>query len=146
MKSWVVEVRCAIEEQEAVVEVPKWTFLKWRSDGKLDYVSPLPSPFNYGCLPATQSGDGDPVDAIVLGPRLARGTRVRLPVCGRVRFIDAGLDDPKLVLSASRMTRTQRTQVVAFFRFYTGFKRLLNRSRRRRGLTQFEALEIYSTG
>lgn len=118
------------------------SFFKWRSDGTLDYASPVPSPFNYGCIPGTVSGDGEPIDAIVLGPRLPRGTRVCLPERGRVRFVDAGEDDPKLILSSARVTRAQRVRLIAFFHFYAQVKRVLNRMRGRHGPTRFDALEI----
>ncbi len=131
-------------EHDAIVEVPLLGFLKWRSNGSLDFVSPIPSPFNYGSVPETTSGDGEPLDAIILGPRLPRGVRVRLPERGRVRFTDAGEEDPKLVLSASRITCTQRTRIVGFFHVYSRWKRILNLVRGRHGPTRFEALDLHA--
>jgi inorganic pyrophosphatase len=61
------------EELDVVIEVPLGSFIKRRDDGRVDFVSPVPCPFNYGSVPDTLSGDGDRVDAVVLGPRLPRG-------------------------------------------------------------------------
>jgi inorganic pyrophosphatase len=128
--------------RNAVVEIPRGSFLKWRSDGTLDFVSVVPSPFNYGCLPDTMSGDGDPTDVILLGPRLPRGSRIRLPERGRVHFVDAGEEDPKLVLSVEPISPRQRRQLERFFRLYTLVKRVLNWLRRRRGVTVFLGVEV----
>src|SRR6185295_8056037 len=101
-----------------MVEVPRGSFIKRRDDGGIDFVSPVPCPFNYGSVPGTRSGDGDRIDALVLGPRLARGARVRVMVVGRVRFTDAGQDDPKLIGSGRPLGRVDRAKIVAFFALY----------------------------
>ena len=49
--------------------------MKWGADGTVDFVSPLPSPFNYGSVPDTLSEDGDPLDALLVGPRRPAGYR-----------------------------------------------------------------------
>ena len=36
---------------EVVVEIPRGSFLKRGSSGRVDFVSPLPCPFNYGSVP-----------------------------------------------------------------------------------------------
>jgi inorganic pyrophosphatase len=38
-------------EVEVVIEVPRGSFLKRRSTGHIDFISPLPCPFNYGSVP-----------------------------------------------------------------------------------------------
>ena len=38
-------------EAEVVIEVPRGGFLKRGSSGSIDFVSPLPCPFNYGAVP-----------------------------------------------------------------------------------------------
>src|SRR4051812_27320864 len=115
------------DEVDVVIEVPKGGFIKRRDDGSVDFVSPAPCPFNYGSVPDTSSGDGDRLDALVLGPRLPRGTRVRTPVVGWVRFTDAGQDDPKLIGSPRPLGRMDRARIMAFFVVYAQAKRLLNR-------------------
>jgi inorganic pyrophosphatase len=95
----------------------------------VDFVSPLPCPYNYGCIPGLQSDDGDPLDVVVLGPRLRRGERLRVPVVGVVDFLDAGRADPKVICSTRPMDEGERAGVERFFRLYARFKRVLHRIR-----------------
>jgi hypothetical protein len=48
-------------ELDVVIEIPKGSFLKRGSAGQIDFVSPLPCPFNYGSVPgpSTTAGDSD---------------------------------------------------------------------------------------
>ncbi len=127
----------------AIVEVPRGSFVKreLHEGHRIDFVSPLPSPFNYGYLPDRPGEDGDPLDAIILGPRLPLGGEVELPVVARVRFVDAGQDDTKLVLSARPLGPRQRRAIAGFFRLYAVAKRALNLARGAGGPTRFEGLE-----
>jgi len=129
------------EEVDVVIDVPRGSFVKRTDDGSIDFVSPVPCPFNYGSVPDTRSGDGDRLDALVLGPRLARGTCVRVKVLARVRFIDAGQEDPKLVCSQRLLSVVDRTTVVAFFAIYARAKALINRLRGKTGPTRYEGLD-----
>jgi inorganic pyrophosphatase len=129
------------DEIEVVIDVPLGGFIKRRDDGGIDFVSPVPCPFNYGSVPDTRSGDGDRIDALVLGPRLARGARVRLQVVARVRFTDAGQDDPKLVCSVRPLGRVDRARIAAFFGFYARAKGLLNLLRGKAGPTRYLGIE-----
>ncbi len=126
------------ERVRVIVEVARFSFVKRKDDGSIDFVAPLPSPFNYGSVPGTRSGDGDRLDAIVLGPRLRRGVEVERRVLDVVRFIDAGQDDPKLVCGEGELGEEDRARVERFFRVYAWAKRLLHRLRGRRGRTAFE--------
>ena len=47
------EPRSAPPEVDVVIEIPRGSFLKRGSTGHVDFVSPLPCPFNYGSVPAT---------------------------------------------------------------------------------------------
>jgi inorganic pyrophosphatase len=125
---------------EALIEMSRGSLTKRRADGRLDFISPLPCPYNYGSLPGTRGGDGDPIDAIVLGPRLPRGARVCLPVVAEIDFIDEGQVDTKLVLSARPLTERERRGLETFFRVYVLAKRVLARLRGRRGLIAFGGL------
>jgi len=69
-------------EVEVVIEVPRWSFLKRGSSGAVDFVSPLPCPFNYGAVPTHLGLEGDLLDAVVLGPRLRLGARLRVKAWG----------------------------------------------------------------
>jgi len=116
-----------------VIEIPKGSFLKRGSTGDIDFVSPLPCPYNYGSIPRYLGLEGDLLDALVLGPRLPRGTRIRLKAWGAVVLTDRGMSDDKLVCSLNRPSATERKRVLAFFRCYARCKALLNRWRRRPG-------------
>lgn len=120
-----------------VIDVPRGSFIKRGDDGTVDFVSLLPSPFNYGHVPGTLGDDGDAWDAVVLGPRLTLGTTTELPAQGQVGFVDAGHPDPKWICAPAPLSRAQRLQVEAFFRCYALVKRVINRARGKRGSTRY---------
>lgn len=123
---------------DVVIEIPRWSFLKRGAAGRVDFVSPLPCPFNYGSVRELIGGDNDFLDAIVLGPRLARGTRVKVRVHGAVGLTDRNMYDDKLVCSACPLRWWDRPLVLLFMRFYGRCKRLLNLCRGRSGRTVCE--------
>ena len=118
---------------EVVVEIPRGSFLKRGSTGHIDFVSPLPCPFNYGSVPAFVGLEGDLLDAVVLGPRLRLGTRIRVTAWGAVTLTDRGMSDDKLICSEQPLSAEERRRVLRFFRFYAACKGLLNLLRRRPG-------------
>lgn len=120
-------------EVEVVIEVPRGCFLKRGSTGCIDFISPLPCPFNYGSVPNYLGLEGDLLDALVLGPRLPLGTRVRVKARGAITLTDRGMSDDKLVCSSATLTEAERLRVLRFFHFYAKCKGLLNRWRRRPG-------------
>jgi inorganic pyrophosphatase len=60
-----------LPQVEVVIEIPRGSFLKRGWDGSVDFISPFPCPFNYGAIQDYIGGDGDLLDAVVLGPRLS---------------------------------------------------------------------------
>ena len=120
-------------EVEVVIEVPRGSFLKRGSTGRIDFVSPLPCPFNYGAVPTHLGMEGDLLDALVLGPRLRCGTRLRVTAWGAVTLTDRGMSDDKLVCSQQRPSAGETRAVLRFFGFYARCKALLNLWRRRPG-------------
>lgn len=118
---------------KVVIEIPRGSFLKWGSSGSLDFISPVPCPFNYGSVEGYLGLEGDLLDAVVLGPRLPRGTRVDVQALAAIGLTDRGLYDDKLICSSSALSRWQRLFVILFFRFYARCKGLLNLFRRRPG-------------
>jgi inorganic pyrophosphatase len=120
-------------ELEVVIEVPRGSFLKRGSTGRVDFISPLPSPFNYGSVPDYLGLEGDLLDAVVLGPRLPFGTLVRVKAWGAVILTDRGMTDDKLICADLPLTATQRRRVLRFFHFYARCKGLLNLWRNRPG-------------
>lgn len=120
-------------EVEVVIEIPRGSFLKRGSTGHIDFVSPLPCPFNYGSIPSHIGLEGDLLDAVVLGPRLPAGSLLRVRAWGAVTLTDRGLSDDKLICSAVPPTPAQRRRVLRFFHFYAACKGLLNLWRGRPG-------------
>jgi inorganic pyrophosphatase len=120
-------------EVEVLIEVPRWSHLKRGSQGRIDFVSPLPCPFNYGAVPTLLGLEGDLLDALVLGPRLPYGTRVRLQAWGAVTLTDRGMSDDKLICSDRQPSPAQIRAVLRFFHFYARCKALLNLLRRQPG-------------
>ena len=118
---------------EVVIEVPRGSFLKRGSTGHVDFISPLPCPFNYGSVPAYLGLEGDLLDALVLGPRLPLGTQLRVKAWGAVILTDRGMTDDKLICSDHPVSPTERRKVLRFFHFYAKCKGLLNAWRHRPG-------------
>jgi inorganic pyrophosphatase len=123
---------------EVVVEIPRGSFLKRGSTGRLDFVSPLPCPFNYGSVPDYLGGEGDLLDAVVLGPRLPRGARVTVQPYGAVGLSERYMYDDKLICATRPLTPRERWLVLGFFHFYALCKGMLNLLRGRAGATRCE--------
>jgi inorganic pyrophosphatase len=120
-------------ELDVVIEIPRGSFLKRGSTGEVDFVSPLPCPFNYGSVPQYLGLDGDLLDAVVLGPRLPSGKRLRVKAWGAITLRDRGMIDDKLVCSHEALQPGHRISLLRFFSFYATCKGVLNFARRRPG-------------
>ena len=82
-------------------------------------------PVNYGFVPQTVSYDGDPFDALVLGPPMRGGAAVRGAIVGIMHMEDERGLDSKVVLSPLRkgrpkyaLTEAERTRIGDFFNKY----------------------------
>lgn len=102
-----------------VVEIPAGTIDKWeinKLSGVLEWerinpdslrqVKYLPYPANYGFiprtwLPALDGGDDDPLDVILLGASVQRGSVIESRVLGVIRILDRGEQDDKLIAVAT---------------------------------------------
>ncbi len=98
-----------------VVEIPAGMSEKWEVSksatgalnrefymGKPRSINYKPYPVNYGIIPNTVlplrvGGDGDPLDALVLGPSLTQGDVVKVKILGVIRMKDFGENDDKIV-------------------------------------------------
>jgi inorganic pyrophosphatase len=131
-------------ELEVQIDTSRGGHVKRRDDGRVEFVSPIGCPFNYGSVVNTTAGDGDREDVIVLGDKLERGARLRVPVLGRVRFIDGGEQDHKW-LCGEVLTTEEIYRIRRFFRLYTRAKRVLNLLSGADGPTRFEGIELPET-
>ncbi|HPR30871.1 MAG TPA: inorganic diphosphatase [Prolixibacteraceae bacterium] len=99
---------------QAVIEIPAGTNEKWevnkttgnieweKKNGHYRVVSYLAYPVNYGLIPQTllpevAGGDGDPLDVLVLGPAVDRGSVVPCKLIGVLYLTDTGEQDDKLI-------------------------------------------------
>ena len=73
---------------EVVIEVPKWGFVKRGMHEHVDFVSPVPCPFNYGSVDTLIGLDGD----LHLGDAASdRRSVVTRPVGERVLSLESGI-------------------------------------------------------
>jgi len=118
---------------EVVIEIPRGSFLKRGSFGHIDFVSPIPCPYNYGSIYQYIGGEGDFLDAVVLGPRLAAGTKVQVNAYGAVGLSERFMSDDKLICSTRPITAADRRKALLFFKIYAFCKGLLNVTRGQSG-------------
>ncbi len=120
---------------DVFIEVPRGSFLKRGWNGKIDFVSPFPCPFNYGSIFDFIGGEGDFLDAVVLGARLPRGKTVSVAAQGAIGLTDRGMYDDKIICYNRMIHNWQKVYIVIFFHFYGLCKRLLNLCRGQPGPT-----------
>lgn len=94
----------APEEAVLAVEIPAGGFVKYEIGGDgLVHVDrflsmPVAYPANYGSMPGTLAGDGDPLDALVITRApLHPGVLVRFRPIGVLRMTDGGEADDKII-------------------------------------------------
>ena len=118
----------------AYIEIPrgerrKYEFAMKQNGRAIDRIIPEDVggyPVNYGFVPQTISYDGDPFDALVLGPRLAGGRIVRGRIVGLMMMEDEKGLDSKVVLSlvdgggraTHALTEEDRTRIGKYFDTY----------------------------
>lgn len=121
------------------VEIPAGSFTKYEiNDEGLVFVDrfqsmPVAYPANYGSMPRTLAGDGDPLDALVLTREpLHPGVLVKFRPIGVLRMLDDGKHDEKIIgvptdkidptyagiRDLSDLPEIERQRIEAFFRIY----------------------------
>ena len=127
-----------------VVETPRGSLAKRGEGGRLDFLSPVPAPFNYGRIEGVSGADGEGQDALLLGPRLSAGARFQGRSIGAVRFLDAGLADDKWILSpAGRVSPAEFHRIHRFFSMYTVIKNIGGLLRSGSCNTSFQGIDLW---
>ena len=129
----------APEEVLLAVEIPAGSFTKYEiNEEGLVYVDrfqsmPVVYPANYGSMPRTLAGDGDPLDALVLTREpLHPGVLIAFRPIGYLRMLDKGEQDDKVIgVPTDKVDPTysnirdladlpliERQRIEAFFRIY----------------------------
>lgn len=79
-------------------EVRKDGIMRWdQENGKPRIVKYLGYPTNYGMVPKTVWGDGDPLDVLVIGRQLKRGQVIKAKLVGVLKMKGEGKRDDKLI-------------------------------------------------
>jgi inorganic pyrophosphatase len=125
-----------------VVEIPTGTNAKWEVDkatGHLKWefkkkkprvVRYLGYPGNYGMIPRTilpkeLGGDGDPLDVIVIGPAVPRGSVVKARLIGVLKMLDNGEKDDKLIAVLSNSPLAKISSIKELNRKFKGITDIL---------------------
>ena len=129
----------APEEVLLAVEIPAGSFTKYEiNEEGLLYVDrfqsmPVVYPANYGSMPRTLAGDGDPLDALVLTREpLHPGVLIAFRPIGYLRMLDKGEQDDKVIgvptdkvdptysniRDLADLPEIERQRIEAFFRIY----------------------------
>ena len=132
-----------MQNQIIVIETPRGSFVKRNEHYDIDFVSPLPCPFNYGHCKGELGGDGDPLDGILLGRRQSVKTEISATVVGCVRFLDDSQRDDKWILSDKKPTKIQKKMIVGFFGIYVQMKKFALVLKGRKGVTKVELIEYF---
>ena len=87
-------------------------------------------PVNYGMIPGTLAFDGDPLDVLILGPRLTPGALYDVTVLAVMDMVDEKGPDPKIIAAVppSRgkipvsLTDAERHRLATWFNTYKRFE------------------------
>ncbi|MFT4678573.1 MAG: inorganic pyrophosphatase [Flavobacteriales bacterium] len=120
-----------------VIEIPTGTIDKWevnKDSGDLEWeiksgvprvIDYLGYPGNYGFIPQTvlakeDGGDGDPLDVLVLGLPVERGSIVQAEIIGVLTLLDRGEQDDKLIAVAENTTFSNIQSLTEMEKKYPG--------------------------
>jgi inorganic pyrophosphatase len=133
------QAKDAPESAVLAVEIPAGSFTKYEiNEEGLVFVDrfqsmPVAYPANYGSMPRTLAGDGDPLDALVLTREaLHPGVLIRFRPVGVLRMQDDGKQDQKIIgvptdkvdptyagiRDLADLPEVERDRIEAFFRVY----------------------------
>lgn len=125
---------------DALIEIPTGGTVKYEMDAaagalRVDrfLAAPVAYPANYGMIPGTRAGDGDPLDILVITPAPVQpGAVIATRPIGILRMTDAGEPDDKIIAvpttsvqpdaagitSPDQLPAGTMERIIAFFRLY----------------------------
>lgn len=123
-----------------VIEIPAGSFTKYEIDEDNGYVlvdrfqsMPVVYPANYGSIPSSLAGDGDPLDGLVFTREpIVPGAVIKVRAIGVLHMIDGGEQDSKIIAvptsdidptydnirNIEDLPAIERQRIEAFFRVY----------------------------
>ena len=107
-----------------VIETPKYSFFKYHKEGSVfikDFLSPIPTIFNYGFIEGSLAADGMEKDVVVIGSRIAQGSVLEISrTHGVIKFIDDSLEDNKEIVCSGGLY--SKPLFYFYFHLYAIFK------------------------
>lgn len=123
-----------------VIEIPAGSITKYEIDADNGHVivdrfqsMPVAYPANYGSIPSSIAGDGDPLDALVYTREpIVPGAFIKVRAIGVLKMIDGGETDDKIVAvpasdidptyddikNITDLPKVEQQRLEAFFRVY----------------------------
>ncbi|MGB6117955.1 MAG: inorganic diphosphatase [Mesorhizobium sp.] len=128
------------QEFFTVIEIPAGSITKYEIDPDNGHIfvdryqsMPVVYPANYGSIPSSLGGDGDPLDALVLTREpIVPGVLIKVRAVGVLNMIDGGEADEKIIAvptsdidptydnikTVEDLPSIERERIEAFFRVY----------------------------
>lgn len=131
---------------KVVIETPKYSFIKYNKQGSRfvkEFLSPIPTIFNYGFIEGSLAADGMEKDVAVIGPRISQGTVLNVDkVHGVVKFIDDSVEDDKEIVCMGGFY--SKPVFFFYFQLYATFKIAYYLiSKRKLAVCRFEGITWY---
>ena len=126
----------------ALIEIPSGTLEKWelnKLNGKIEQefihkkariVDYIGYPGNYGfisknLLSKEKGGDGDPLDVLVIGPPVARGSIIKSKIIGVLFLKDQGEQDDKLIAVSEKSHFYKLNDIAELNKNYRGVSEII---------------------
>ena len=108
-----------MDEVLVYIEISKNTNVKYEFNHELNALvcdrvlyTPFMFPFNYGFIPNTLSGDGDPLDAVIyMDECLVPGSYIKCRVIGALETEDEKGNDTKMILVPTKKVSPQESNI-----------------------------------
>jgi inorganic pyrophosphatase len=132
-----------MKKLNVLIATPKFSFIKYKDNGKIDYISPIPFTVNYGNIPEMISAEGDKADAFILGKRIKKEIIKEVMIVGKIDFYDRGIYDPKYICSDRYVSLIDKINVIVFFTLFSFAKKILNKLRGKKGKTKLVKIDFF---